>query len=294
MVTGEGIGSLQLDGGDIVSGAHKLVIAPGATVTRTSGSIRGNLQKHIAPAAIATMSAEAAMSPLALTFEVGSASGYTPVDVTYGSVAAPGELTISTADGEHADAGASGMDVARDVNRWWALALDRAPDPSETFSATFHWLPGDLDPTSDYHVFDAYRKAGAWTHIVPSARAPDRVTVDGLAEYGDFAIGTPVGTTGVVPVVVSSTFLRMSGPNPFRASAAIAYGLRQSCHVRIAIYSVSGQRVRTLVDGDQPAGNGSARWDGRGDAGNVVPSGLYMARMDADGKQMRMRLCLLR
>jgi FlgD Ig-like domain len=283
---------LTLAGRDIVTNGHTLAIAPGASVARTSGSVRGNLQKHIAPT-LAALSAQSVAS-LALTYEVGSASGYTPVDVTYATVASPGELTVSTTASEHPDAAASGMDAAKDVNRFWTLALDRAPDPSESFTATFHWLAIDQDPSSDFNLYDVYGKSGTWTHTVAGVRASDHTTADGLTKYGDYCVGTPTGVTSVPQGVPAVTFMRSAGPNPFHEATVIAYGLRQRSHVKVTIFDVAGQRVRTLVDDEVAAGPGTARWNGRDNSGHVVASGFYVARMEADGRKFNVPLCLVR
>ncbi|RMF58393.1 MAG: T9SS C-terminal target domain-containing protein, partial [Calditrichaeota bacterium] len=51
--------------------------------------------------------------------------------------------------------------------------------------------------------------------------------------------------------------------------------------VRIDVYNMLGQKVRTLVNKVQAAGNHSVTWDGRNDAGKTVTSGLYLYRIKA-------------
>ena len=47
------------------------------------------------------------------------------------------------------------------------------------------------------------------------------------------------------------------------------------------VYDVLGREIRTLVNGDMPAGTYSARWNGESDNGQPVPSGMYFVRMVA-------------
>jgi hypothetical protein len=68
-------------------------------------------------------------------------------------------------------------------------------------------------------------------------------------------------------------------PNPFNASTVIGYGLPQDAHVEAAVYNILGQRVRTLLDGIQPAGHHRMRWDGVDDNGRPLASGLYFCRI---------------
>ncbi|MEX0737476.1 MAG: FlgD immunoglobulin-like domain containing protein [Bacteroidota bacterium] len=70
-------------------------------------------------------------------------------------------------------------------------------------------------------------------------------------------------------------------PNPFNPSTTIKYQLPQEAGVTLSIYNLQGQRVRTLVSGDQKAGFYSVQWDGKNDAGASVSTGLYIYRIHA-------------
>lgn len=63
---------------------------------------------------------------------------------------------------------------------------------------------------------------------------------------------------------------------------------------RLDIYDVRGRRVATLLDGPLAAGLGELIWHGRDAAGRRLASGLYFARLEADGHRVRARLLLLR
>ena len=65
-------------------------------------------------------------------------------------------------------------------------------------------------------------------------------------------------------------------PNPFNPSTQIAYRLSSPGPVRLVIYNVLGQPVRTLVDRVQAAGSYQVRWDARDGRGVSLSSGgLY-------------------
>jgi hypothetical protein len=81
-------------------------------------------------------------------------------------------------------------------------------------------------------------------------------------------------------------------PNPFNPSTEIKYELPQLDEVRIVIYNVLGQEVRTLVNGKQEAGRYTVQWNGDNEQGNKVPSGMYFLRMKA-GKFIANRKLLL-
>jgi hypothetical protein len=52
--------------------------------------------------------------------------------------------------------------------------------------------------------------------------------------------------------------------------------------------------VRTLLNGELPAGDGEVRWDGRGGNGAVSGAGVYFARLSAAGGRRVAELVLLR
>ena len=63
-------------------------------------------------------------------------------------------------------------------------------------------------------------------------------------------------------------------PNPFNPETTISYALPQGAEVRLAVYDLLGHEVAVLVDGSQPAGQHTVRFDG-GD----LPSGSYVYRL---------------
>ena len=88
--------------------------------------------------------------------------------------------------------------------------------------------------------------------------------------------------------------LEANYPNPFNASTAIRYSLREDADVELVLFDVSGRRVATLVDGVQPAGRHTAYWDGRMNSGVEVASGIYIYRLRVGERQQARKLLLLR
>jgi hypothetical protein len=83
-------------------------------------------------------------------------------------------------------------------------------------------------------------------------------------------------------------------PNPFNPSTTIQYSLPEQAEVRIVIYNVMGQRVKTLVEGVQGAGEWEAYWDGRDESGNQTASGIYFYRMTASDFVETKKMILLK
>ena len=65
-------------------------------------------------------------------------------------------------------------------------------------------------------------------------------------------------------------------PNPFNPATTLSYTLDKPSHVRISIYSVTGQKVADLVDSMMSAGRHSATFNG-----SKVGAGLYFYRFES-------------
>jgi hypothetical protein len=79
----------------------------------------------------------------------------------------------------------------------------------------------------------------------------------------------------------SSYSLSQNFPNPFNPMTTIRYTLAMPSRVTLKIYNILGQLVRTLVDGSQYAGDSEVSWDGTGNNGVAVASGVYICRFEA-------------
>ena len=68
-------------------------------------------------------------------------------------------------------------------------------------------------------------------------------------------------------------------PNPFNPKTAIRFTVPAAAHVELAVFTPSGQQVRTLEARDMEEGTWTAEWDGRDDAGESAASGIYLCRL---------------
>lgn len=87
--------------------------------------------------------------------------------------------------------------------------------------------------------------------------------------------------------------LAQNEPNPFRFGTQIHFDLPRTESMRLDIFDVSGRRVRSLVDGVMSAGSHQVEWNGRGDRGQVLSSGVYHYRLSAGGEAVQRKLVLL-
>jgi subtilisin-like proprotein convertase family protein len=88
--------------------------------------------------------------------------------------------------------------------------------------------------------------------------------------------------------------LLQNHPNPFNPATTILYRTEAPGRVRLRIYDQAGRLVRTLVDGDQPAGEHEIVWRGRDDAGSTVAAGAYLYRLESGRRTAVRRMILLK
>jgi len=78
-------------------------------------------------------------------------------------------------------------------------------------------------------------------------------------------------------------------PNPFTSSTTIRYDVPREGFVNLTVYDMAGRKVATLVSGLQQAGAHQAHLDGRN-----LASGVYLYRLEANGRVAHGRMTLVR
>jgi hypothetical protein len=102
--------------------------------------------------------------------------------------------------------------------------------------------------------------------------------------------GQPVGTN---PVGVNN--LAQNYPNPFNPQTTIAFSIRERGQVRIDVYNVAGELVKTLLDETRAAGSYTdVRWDGTNGANQPVSSGVYFYKLVTSNFSQTKKMVLLK
>ena len=79
-------------------------------------------------------------------------------------------------------------------------------------------------------------------------------------------------------------------PNPVSTMARIDFTLVKAGNVKLVLYGINGERVRTLMDASAPAGPNSVNWDGLDDRGQRARAGVYFYRLETPGYSADRRL----
>ncbi|MFZ0389799.1 MAG: S8 family serine peptidase [Calditrichia bacterium] len=83
-------------------------------------------------------------------------------------------------------------------------------------------------------------------------------------------------------------------PNPFNPVTTIAFQVPQKSTVKLEIFNILGQKIRTLVNDVRDAGRHTVRWDGTNDAGYQMPSGVYIYRMESEDFVQTSKMMLMK
>ena len=167
-------------------------------------------------------------------------------------------------------------------------------DPSEDL------LHLDLAKVGDNYEARVTRIVGGFSNPIDAEIIGNRIyVIEWSGGRGLWEIVLPQATTetaiaeaeGVVPEEFA---LAQNFPNPFNASTTIAFQLGLPSRVELSVYSISGQRVRTLFSGSLPAGHHRLQWDGRNERGESVASGAYLYQLSAGDFVATRQLMLLK
>ncbi len=99
--------------------------------------------------------------------------------------------------------------------------------------------------------------------------------------FGEVIASTTAGFSDDVATLPASLDLRQNYPNPFNQSTAIRFAVGNSGSIRLAVYNLSGQLTRVLMDEYKPEGEHLVYWDGLDGEGNTVASGIYVCVLKA-------------
>ena len=116
---------------------------------------------------------------------------------------------------------------------------------------------------------------------------------NGTAAYA-IALGKLTAVNDSEPAIIPRRIEMSNYPNPFNPSTTITFFLSKSGRVSLAIYNTSGQLVRTLISDSLNSGNHTFIWDATNNAGARVASGVYLARLEANGVVSQVKLALAR
>ncbi len=143
----------------------------------------------------------------------------------------------------------------------------------DAFNLTLNWWGPDyigIDQGPIIIMIENYRTGRVWNRFMQNADIQRGLQAAG---FGSTTGVTDGPAAARVPVV-----LAQNTPNPFRGTSTIRFRLAEAGQVSLALFDVSGRRVRTLLEGVQGEGEHEVQLDATG-----LPSGVYFYRLEHDG-----------
>lgn len=128
---------------------------------------------------------------------------------------------------------------------------------------------------------------------------------DGVGSTNWFAQSNPTlgAENGIVTSVLDNSQLpgefelAQNYPNPFNPSTKIGYTISATenlASVKLEVFNLLGQKIRTLVDAKQAAGTYSIEWDGRSSNGGLVSNGVYIYRLSVANQVIMKKMTFLK
>ncbi|MCL2065506.1 MAG: T9SS type A sorting domain-containing protein [Candidatus Cloacimonetes bacterium] len=97
-----------------------------------------------------------------------------------------------------------------------------------------------------------------------------------------------------IVTIPNKTELLPNYPNPFNPETNIRFNTTKAGYVKIDVYNIRGQKVKTLLNEYVGIGNHNVVWNGTNDNGQNVSSGVYLYRLQTDDFTSTRRMVLLK
>ena len=277
-------GTLSLNSGWLSVAGHDLIAN-----TISGGSAASYI---VTPDTLSRLARTVGSFP-AVTFPVGG-NAYSPVSVRTGT--GVDVFRIATVPVSPT----TGLTPSTALSRAWYVSYANAPGANGNVTYSVQFDAADAGASFERTVGGANSAwAWRWNGASWSPQAGVRRSDNGVYPAVDTLVSALPGvwTMGGVGSLLdaevagapASLELAPVWPNPFRGSTSVRFGLPHKARVTIAVYSVLGERVATLADGEQDAGWHVARLDAA-----RMANGVYFLRVQAGAETRSSKLVVMR
>ncbi|MEA2095599.1 MAG: FlgD immunoglobulin-like domain containing protein [Candidatus Cloacimonadota bacterium] len=246
-------------------------------------------------------------------------SNTTPVigeSATYNDVSIPSSgysEYLLTAINSYGNSSVSGIvwvgpDVPDSVSNFYGEQV--APNYSEiilTWDNPIQGLHGGplIDPILGYSLEDnlgtVYELLGSMEQFFLNVINPGTYYFM-IAPYNSVGIGGITTSNNIVVELTSSDSHLISEakyqlsnyPDPFNPVTTIQFSIPQESKVKLTIYNIKGQKVKSLVNATCETGINTAIWNGTNDSGKRVSTGVYFYKLNVNGKAVKSKKMLLK
>ncbi|MBN2571199.1 MAG: T9SS type A sorting domain-containing protein [Ignavibacteriales bacterium] len=170
--------------------------------------------------------------------------------------------------------------TAQEINSSYALVEVKEQGTNEWKQVTKIQMKGNTSTEQTYTYTDRSLGTGKYDGRLKL------VDLDGTFKYSSvvsFEAGVP-----------SQFALAQNYPNPFNPTTTIEYDLPKDTRVKIEIYSLTGELVKTLINQELKAGYQTTYWNGTDNNGKTVTSGVYLYRIATPDFSMTKKMMFLK
>ncbi|MCK5052303.1 MAG: T9SS type A sorting domain-containing protein [Candidatus Cloacimonetes bacterium] len=82
-------------------------------------------------------------------------------------------------------------------------------------------------------------------------------------------------------------------PNPFNPQTTISFNLLEEGEIQLDVFNIKGQKIKSLLSNQIAAGEHSIIWNGEDASGKIISSGVYLYKLNVNGKTEAVKKCLL-
>jgi len=181
----------------------------------------------------------------------------------------------------------------------YQVALEQADGLYELERKSDHGDAGDPFPGSLARTsFNATTipNSNAYNGTI-SSLAVENITLIGSVVQADLLVGysdDSLVTGGEDPPLPERVTLAQNYPNPFNPSTTISFATAGSARAVVEVYNSLGQKAATILDRVVPAGETSVVFDGIGENGRQLASGVYYYRVALAGFEEAKKMVLVR
>ena len=111
---------------------------------------------------------------------------------------------------------------------------------------------------------------------------------------GNTKLHEPVSATPMKKAAPKEFRLYPNYPNPFNPFTTISYDLPDDGLVELTVYNMRGEKITTLMQGNQEAGSYRLNWDGTSQSGEMVSSGIYFLRIASGSYSKTSKMVFIR
>jgi hypothetical protein len=161
-----------------------------------------------------------------------------------------------------------------------------------TISDLYGYWPPPTDPEYPWTIADTSVVCMSINLWVLSTTVAGRI---GRGMPVELVLDDLIDTTDVAPGprMVDQTRPLVVRPNPAPGRCVLSFSLAAPGQGSLIVFDASGRKVRTLESGAFARGAHAPHWDGRDDAGRIIPQGIYFAQLRVDRDVQTQRLTLL-